>query len=91
MNSMEKIKHLTTLLGNWGIIAILYWGAMQPKSLAGVMKLFAMFTMFWTIFAAIFSVIAFFKILFGKYDKSLQFILLLTIGIWLFWAVFANI
>lgn len=91
MNLNEKIKHLITLLSSWSIIAVLYWGAMQPKSMAGVMKLFAMFTMFWTIFAAIFSVIAFFKILLGKYDKSLQFILLFTIGIWLFWAVFANI
>lgn len=64
MNLQEKIKRLMTLLGSWAIIAILYSASMQPKSLAGLMKLFAMFTLFWTIFAAIFSVIAFFKWLF---------------------------
>lgn len=91
MNLEEKIKHLVTLVSSWIIVAILYSASMEPKSLAGSMKWFAMFTMFWTIFAAIFSVVFFFKILLGKEDKSSQFILLSTIAMWLFWLVFVNI
>ncbi|OAM29339.1 hypothetical protein A7P95_03770 [Eikenella longinqua] len=90
LNTQEKLKHLGTLAVIWLLISAL-WAAVANAggSMSYGIARVAMFTIFWSILAAVYSLVSFIQTLFGKPSPSWPKILLPALGLWLFLCAYA--
>ena len=90
LDTPAKLKHIGILAATWLLIPAL-WTAMA--NVGGTMSYgiarVAMFTIFWTILAAVYSLVSFVQTLFGKPGPSWPKILLPALGLWLFLCAYA--
>ncbi|WP_225748459.1 hypothetical protein [Eikenella sp. Marseille-P7795] len=90
LNTQEKLKHLGTLAVIWLLISAL-WAAVANAggSMSYGIARVAMFTIFWSILAAVYSLVSFIQTLFGKPSPSWPKILPPALGLWLFLCAYA--
>ena len=87
LDTQAKLKHIGILAATWLLIPAL-WTAMANAG--GTMSYgIAMFTIFWTMLAAVYSLVSFVQTLFGKPSPSWPKILLPALGLWLFLCAYA--
>ena len=92
LTASERLKYIAILAGSWISIVLLHsWAASSAKPMSQVMQLVGMATVFWTLMAAVYSIVFLLKILLvGRYDASWKIILLPAIASWLGFALFAH-
>ena len=92
LTASERLKYIVILAGSWVSIVLLHtWAASSAKPMSQVMQLVGMATVFWTVMAAVYSIVFLLKILLvGRYDASWKIILLPAIASWLGFALFAH-
>ena len=92
LSTPEKFKYVAILAGSWVSIVLLHtWAASSAKPMSQVMQLVGMATVFWTVMAAVYSIVFLLKILIGKCDQSWKVILFPTIILWIVFALYGNI
>lgn len=80
LTASERLKYIAILAGSWVSIVLLHtWAASSAKPMSQVMQLVGMATVFWTLIAAVYSIVFLLKILIGKCDQSWKVILFPTI------------
>ena len=92
LDTQAKLKHIGILAATWLLIPAL-WTAMGNAGGTmsyGIARV-AMFTIFWTILAAVYSLVSFVQTLLGKPSPSWPKILLPALGLWLFLCAYAYI
>lgn len=92
LDTQSKLKHISILAAAWLLIPAL-WTAMANAGGTmsyGIARV-AMFTIFWTMLAAVYSLVSFVQTLFGKPSPSWPKILLPALGLWLFLCAYAYI
>lgn len=87
LNTTEKLKHIGTLAIIWLLISAL-WTALTNAggTMSRIIALLSMFTLFWTMLAAVYSLVSLVQTLFGKPSPSWRKILLPALGLWVFLA-----
>ncbi|OAM36761.1 hypothetical protein A7P98_02045 [Eikenella sp. NML080894] len=90
LDTPAKLKYIGILAAAWLLIPALWTaianaGGTMSYGIARV----AMFTIFWTILAAVYSLVSFVQTLFGKPSPSWPKILLPALGLWLFLCAYA--
>ena len=92
LSTPEKFKYIAILAGSWGSIVLPHlWVAKSPKPMTHTLQFWGMAMMFWTVMAAVYSIVFLLKILLvGRYDASWKIILLPAIASWLGFALFAH-
>ena len=91
LTATEKAQNIGILVGTWLAVFGLNTLARTPKPMSQIMQMVGMVVIFWTILAAVFSLVFFVKTLIGNRDHSWKTILLLTVLLWLWMAVYGNI
>lgn len=91
LTTTEKAQNIGILVGTWLAVVGLNTLAHTPKPMSQIMQMVGMVVIFWTILAAVFFTGVFVKTLIGKRDNSWKTILLLTVLLWLWMAVYGNI
>ena len=91
LTATEKAQNIGILIGTWLAVFGLNTLARTPKPMSQIMQMIGMVVIFWTILAAVFSLVFFVKTIIGKRDHSWKTILLLTVLLWLWMAVYRNI
>ena len=91
LTATEKAQNIGILIGTWLAVVGLNTLARTSKPMSQIMQMVGMVVIFWTILAAIFSLVFFVKTLIGKRDHSWKTILLLTVLLWLWMAVYGNV
>ena len=92
LTASERLKYIAILAGSWVSIVLSHlWVAMSPKPMTHALQFWGMAMMFWTLMAAVYSIVFLLKILLvGRYDASWKIILLPAIVSWLGFALFAH-
>lgn len=90
LTATEKAQNIGILVGTWLAVFGLNTLARTPKPMSQIMQMVGMVVIFWTILAAVFSLVFFIKILIGKRDNSWKTILIPTVLLWLWMAVYGN-
>ena len=91
LTATEKAQNIGILIGTWLAVVGLNTLARTSKPMSQIMQMVGMVVIFWTILAAIFSLVFFVKTLSGKRDNSWKVILIPTVLLWLWMAVYGNI
>lgn len=91
LTATEKAQNIGTLIGTWLAVVGLNTLARTSKPMSQIMQMVGMVVIFWTILAAIFSLVFFVKTLSGKRDNSWKVILIPTALLWLWMAVYGNV
>ena len=85
MDTQEKFKHIVMLAAIWLVIYILLKATSNSGGMMSyIITQLSMFTIFWSIFAAIYSLISVMQTLAGKPSPAWKIILLPTLSLWLF-------
>lgn len=90
LTASEKAQNIGILVGTWLAVFGLNTLARTDKPMSQIMQMIGMVVIFWTIFAAIFSLVFFVKTLISKRDNSWKAILIPTVLLWLWMAVYGN-
>ncbi len=92
LSTPEKFKYIAILAGCWASIVLSHaWVSSSPKPMTHTLQFWGMAMMFWTVMAAVYSIVFLLKILLvGRYDASWKIILLPAIASWLGFALFAH-
>ena len=91
LTATEKAQNIGILIGTWLAVVGLNTLARTSKPMSQIMQMVGMVVIFWTILAAIFSLVFFVKTLSGKRDNSWKVILIPTVLLWLWMAVYGNV
>ena len=93
LSTPEKFKYIAILAGSWvSIVLARLWVAKSPKKpMTHTLQFWGMAMMFWTLMAAVYSIVFLLKILIGKCDQSWKVILFPTIILWIVFALYGNI
>ncbi len=90
LNTTEKLKYIGTLAIIWLLISALWTAtAHAGGTMSRIIVLLSMFTLFWTMLAAVYSLVSLVQTLFGKPSPSWQKILLPALGLWIFLTAYA--
>ena len=91
LTATEKARNIGILVGTWLAVSGLNTLARTPKPMSQIMQMVGMIVIFWTLIAAVFSLVFFVKTLSGKRDNSWKVILIPTVLLWLWMAVYGNV
>ena len=91
LTATEKARNIGILVGTWLAVFGLNTLARTPKPMSQIMQRVGMIVIFWTLIAAVFSQVFFVKTLIGKHDHSWKTILIPTVLLWLWMAVYGNV
>ena len=91
LTATEKAQNIGILIGTWLAVVGLNTLARTSKPMSQIMQMVGMVVIFWTILAAIFSLVFFVKTLSGKRDNSWKVILIPTVLLWLWMADYGNV
>lgn len=72
LTASERLKYIAILAGSWVSIVLSHlWVAKSPKPMTHTLQFWGMAMMFWTLMAAVYSIVFLLKILLvGRYDAS---------------------
>ena len=90
LTATEKAQNIGILIGTWLAVFGLNILARTDKPMSQIMQMIGMVVIFWTIIATIFSLVFFVKTLISKRDNSCKAILIPTVLLWLWMAVYGN-
>ena len=90
LTATEKAQNIGILIGTWLAVFGLNILARTDKPMSQIMQMIGMVVIFWTIIATIFSLVFFVKTLISKRDNSWRAILIPTVLLWLWMAVYGN-